>query len=171
MGPVAIRGLSLPGLAGEGPRWLGIGDRCWVKGGPLRRGQGCLGSLALLFGFKHERESDKVTGIVTKELGSETGTLSPLHPPTPGRVWEVGEQGGEQGEAPGSPFNLQSQKDCSAPRHQPVSQPSKVAQGSSAGASLSFKVVRQSPNTDFPDSRGPRAAFCVPGAPSRVPAH
>ena len=58
MGPVAIRGLSswdpspsLPGLAGEGPRWLGIGDRCWVKGGPLRRGQGCLGSLALLFGF------------------------------------------------------------------------------------------------------------------------
>lgn len=132
---------------------------------------GKLGPAVWLQAPEREREREEVTGIVTKEPGSETGALSPLHAPTPGRVWEVGEQGGEQGEVPGSPFNLQSQKDCSAPRHQPVSQPSKVAQGSSLGASLSFKVVRQSPNTDFPDSRGPRAAFCVPGAPSRVPAH
>ena len=122
-----IRGLSswdpspsLPCLAGEGPRWLGIRDRCWVKGGPLRRGQGCLGSVALLFAFKQ----------------SETGTLSPLRPPTPGRVWEVGEQGGEQEEGPGSPFSLQSQKDCSAPSYQPVSQPSKVAQGPASRSKL-----------------------------------
>lgn len=69
-----------------------------------------LGSLALLFG-----EREEVTGTVT-ELGSETGTLSPSMSTHTGRgVGRWGGQGAEQGEGPGSSFDLQSQKDCFAP--------------------------------------------------------